>query len=135
IRVVTDPAYLVARSFVSGPHAAEADLRQAARVTESSEIAWWQWWFAQLGYLLTGLPTLADTAATATSRLTNASPFAQPDRLRALLPARFLIPVWGLPLPRRAQRRVLTGHTGVVNGVAFSPDGRLLVTGGEDGSV
>ncbi|MBZ0309777.1 MAG: WD40 repeat domain-containing protein, partial [Anaerolineae bacterium] len=32
-------------------------------------------------------------------------------------------------------RRVLRGHTGPVNSIAFSPDGRLVLTGSSDGTV
>jgi WD40 repeat protein len=32
-------------------------------------------------------------------------------------------------------RRTLQGHGGPVRAVAFSPDGRLLVSGGSDGTI
>ena len=36
------------------------------------------------------------------------------------------------PVPPSHLARTLTGHDGVVNGVAFSPDGRLLATASDD---
>ena len=35
----------------------------------------------------------------------------------------------------RQARRILTGHTGEVRGVAFSPDGTLLATASDDGTA
>src|SRR5262249_12606439 len=47
-----------------------------------------------------------------------------------------LINQWPLPdLPDPAVRRILTGHTGGVRGVAVAPDGSWLASVGFDGSV
>ena len=56
----------------------------------------------------------------------------EPDRLDPLLPVPCPRPRWGLAPPATALIRVLTGHTGRVQAVGWSPDGARLVSGGGD---
>jgi len=140
---VTDPAYLVRRIDLSGPHAAEADLTRAAAVLPTHErISWWRDWLGRHAHLLTRADRVADTdstvgvAPTMLAWLTAAG--APPagvdvDRLRPLLPDPHLTVRWGLTPPASALRRVLTGHTGEVAAVAWSPDGTRLATASSDG--
>jgi len=142
---VTDPAYLVRRIALSGPHAAEADLTRAAAVLPSHEgIVWWRDWLARHAHLLAGAEGAADddsTAGVAPTMLAwltaEGAPPAGVDvnRLRPLLPDPHLTVRWGLTPPTTALRRVLTGHTSGVNAVAWSPDGTRLATAGDDQEV
>ncbi len=51
-------------------------------------------------------------------------------------PRRRVAPSWFLGSDRlHAERRVLRGHSAPVNAVAFSPDGRLIVSGSYDETV
>ena len=133
---VTDLAYLAKRIALAGPHAAETDLAQAAAVhLDDPRIGWLRRWLARHAHLLAGLADPADVAVTLAGWL--ASPPAGIDRHRLdpLLPSLYPAPRWGLPAEPPALQRVLSGHTGGVNAVAFSPDGRRLASAGEDGTV
>ncbi|MGH3811331.1 MAG: NB-ARC domain-containing protein, partial [Pseudonocardiaceae bacterium] len=58
------------------------------------------------------------------------------DSYRAVLPRPRLEPAWPLPdQPDLAQLATPTGHTGGVLGCAFYPDGTLLATTSDDGTV
>jgi hypothetical protein len=139
LALVTDLAYLARRCFRAGPYAVESDLRQAAALYPNDKaIRWLLRLFTQWGRLLTAQPTVDDLAVTLASRTSRTNDAPTPinaDPLAGLLPACFLAPQWGLPSAPAALTRVLKGHTGPVNGVAFSPDGSRLATTSEDGTV
>lgn len=52
LRTTTDPAYLITRTFLHGPAAAEADLRRTADLLTHPALDWWQQWFGHYGHLL-----------------------------------------------------------------------------------
>jgi WD40 repeat protein len=134
--LVCDLPYLVWRCYRSGPYAAETDLREVADLhVESSGVGWLLRLFRQWGHLFAGHRSVRDLAATLASRTEGASGEVDTERLRGLLPACYLAPLWGLRSASPALTRTLAGHTGLVWAVAFSPDGRQLASAGADGTV
>lgn len=135
--VACDPGYIAMRSFLSGPYAAESDLRQAADIyPDDTRIAWLQRLLQQWGHLLVGQPTAGDLAVTLASRIRDPRAPVSAEGLAALLPPFYLAPRWGLVVREPASlTRALGGHTDEIAAVAFSPDGRLLAGACFDGMV
>lgn len=131
-----DVAWIATRSFLSGPYAAESDLRQAAGLYPGhAEIDWLLRLVARWSHLLTRHPTVGDLAVTLASRVSDAPALIDTGGLADLLPPYHMVPRWGLPDVQPSLGRVLEGHTDDVGSVAFSPDGRLLASVGDDWRV
>src|SRR5262249_58472611 len=109
-----DLGWIAARSYRSGPYAAESDLRQAAGLYPGhAGIGWLLRLLGQWGHLLTGHRSLGDLAATLASRAHGGPAPIDLRSLADLLPARYLAAQWGLPSAQPALARVLDGHAGV----------------------
>jgi WD40 repeat protein len=130
-----DLAWIVMRCFTSGPYAAETDLRLAASLyPEDPAIGWLLRLLAQSSHLLAPSsqpsarpPAPADLAVTLASRLRDAPAPLDKHALSSLLPRHYLTPAWDWPT-QPSLNRVLAAHTGAVDAVAFSPDGRRLAS-------
>jgi WD40 repeat protein len=143
---VTAPAYLAQRIAMDGPHAAEADLSRATLTLPTHHlIAWWRGWIGRHAHLLTHDDridsnsghgdTVAPTMRAWLAADQSLPEGVDPDRLAPLLPDPHLTLRWGLAPPATALVRVLTGHTGGVFAVAWSPDGIHLASAGDGGEV
>ena len=139
---VTDPAYQAGRIDREGPHAGETDLAVAAQLLPGHRIVeWWRAWLARHGHLLgpRHIPNEFRTACTMLAWLA-ADPTLPPEvrpalRIAPLLPRPFLAVRSGLSSASSGLARVLTGHTGWVDSVAWSPNGAHLATAGTDRTV
>jgi WD40 repeat protein len=136
LTLACDLTYIAMRCFVSGPYAAESDLRQAADLYPGhAGIGWLVRLLTQWGHLFTQHPTVGDLAATFASRAYDAPAPIEAGGLACLLPPYYLAPQWGLPVAQPSLARVLESYTGGVSAVAFSSDGSLLASAGFDGTV
>jgi WD40 repeat protein len=92
---------------------------------------------ARIGYLLPGPTHPTALGPTLAARLHGVAGTEEAVRAyRVSLPRPRLEPAWPLPdQPQPVQLRALTGHTGGVLGVAFSPCGRLAASAGDDAAV
>ena len=132
---VTDLCYLAAKSFARSETAAEADLRTTLiHFFDDAQLHSLNHHFANAVHLLGRGETLQDLHVILYSRLHHVEAL-QPacETLLEGLSSPYLLPNHPLPdLPRPGLIRTLSGHTDGVNGCAYSPDGRYILSASFD---
>ena len=131
-QVCCDLRFLATRLRRASPAAVESDLiRSAAPIAARLRRA-----IAQNAHLLSPIEPAAALTTTLTSRLGDIPEVAdQLPILRSDLHAWTAWPDWPLPDQPDTLIRTITGHQGLVNAVAISPDSSWLATASEDGTA
>lgn len=142
-QTVTDPAFVAQRVAAGGVLLAERDLEDAAATLPDDDvISWWRSWLPHHAHVLgvpgvlTGLAKRSRALVPTLRAWVGADPTrpaeVDSERLLPLVTRPHLEGVWGFDSPSSAELRVITGHSGAVCAVAWSPDGTRLATGGFD---
>ena len=108
-------------------------VRSVAVHPPTRRVAWSEWGGSQSGPRLTVWDVVSpdQTRFNLTHKCPSLSFHPDGDRLAAAVERGVKV----FDLTRRQERIALKGHKGVVSGVAYSPDGRVLATGSWDGTV
>jgi hypothetical protein len=137
LRTLKDPRYLARKTVVVSIGAVEADL--AIGVTRSPQDAHLLNLARQIGkyaHLLARCPSYEDCATTLAAHLWASQDFGPLCQdLIAQLPAPTLVPLHPFADTTPGLLRTLKGHTDTVWSGVFSPDGQLILSASDDGTL
>ncbi len=135
VATVKDWRYLAKKTLLRKSPAVEKDLLAALRFApETDPLRTLLRGYSVSSHLLNRCQTLPDVEASLFSRMRHFEELkAAIQELAQILKTPQVTPVQELPdLPHPALIRTLAGHSGYVNGCAFSPDGKLIVSASSD---
>jgi len=138
VAMVKDWRYLAKKIFLRKSRAVEDDLIQAVKYAPDGDPQRaLRRTFANTGHIFNHCETRDDLHSTIFSRLQHLDDLQAIAReLERHLASPHIVPKFNLPdLPHPALIRTLEGHSNFVNGCAFSPDGKLIVSASHDSTL
>jgi len=138
VATVRDWRYLAKKIFLRKSHSVENDLIQAVKYAPDDDpLRALRRTLANTGHLFNHCETRDDLQTTIFSRLRHMDELQAIVReLERSLASPRIVPKSNPPdLPHPALIRTLEGHSSSVNGCAFSPDGKLIVSASGDGTL